>query len=53
MASKSLHMFRNLIQTLPDKFQLLAPDYPGYGNSSMQSVDDFDYTYEKYCQNYL
>jgi pimeloyl-ACP methyl ester carboxylesterase len=24
----------------------VAPDYPGYGNSSMPSVDEFDYTFE-------
>jgi len=42
----SSHMFRNLIQTLSDEFHLVAPDYPGYGNSSMPSVDEFDYTFE-------
>ena len=29
----SSHMFRNLIPSLADKFHLVAPDYPGYGNS--------------------
>ena len=24
----------------------IAPDYPGYGNSSMPPVDEFDYTFE-------
>ena len=42
----SSHMFRNLIQTLSDEFHLVALDYPGYGNSSMPSVDEFDYTFE-------
>ena len=42
----SSHMFRNLIQKLSDKFHLVAPDYPGYGNSSMPSVDEFNYTFE-------
>ena len=42
----SSHMFRNLIQTLSDEFHFVAPDYPGYGNSSMPSVDEFDYTFE-------
>ena len=42
----SSHMFRNLIQTLSDEFHLVAPDYPGYGNSSMPLVDEFDYTFE-------
>jgi pimeloyl-ACP methyl ester carboxylesterase len=39
-------MFRNLIQILSDEFHLVAPDYPGYGNSSMPLVDEFDYTFE-------
>ena len=42
----SSHMFRNLIPALADKFHLVAPDYPGYGNSSMPKVDDFDYTFD-------
>ena len=35
----SSHMFRNLIPALADEFHLVAPDYPGYGNSSMPTVD--------------
>ncbi len=42
----SSHMFRNLIPALADEFHLVAPDYPGYGNSSMPSVDEFDYTFD-------
>ncbi|MBD2037889.1 alpha/beta hydrolase [Leptolyngbya sp. FACHB-321] len=42
----SSHMFRNLISALADKFHLVAPDYPGYGNSSMPSADTFDYTFD-------
>src|SRR5829696_4253379 len=42
----SSHMFRNLIQILSDEFHLVAPDYPGYGNSSMPSIEEFDYTFE-------
>ena len=34
----SSHMFRNLIMRLSDKFHLVAPDYPGFGNSSASSV---------------
>ncbi len=40
----SSHMFRNLIPALEDEFHLIAPDYIGYGKSSMPSVDDFEYT---------
>ena len=42
----SSHMFRDLIPELADKYHLIAPDYPGYGFSSMPSVDDFDYSFD-------
>jgi pimeloyl-ACP methyl ester carboxylesterase len=42
----SSHMFRNLIPALADEFHLVAPDYPGYGFSSMPSVDEFDYSFD-------
>lgn len=43
----SSHMFRDLIPMLADKFHVLAPDYPGYGGSSMPSVEEYDYTFDK------
>jgi pimeloyl-ACP methyl ester carboxylesterase len=46
----SSHMFRNLIPALSDKFHLVAPDYPGYGNSSMPKVDEFEYTFDRLAQ---
>ena len=42
----SSHMFRNLIQVLSVRFYLVAPDYPGFGNSSMPSVEEYDYTFD-------
>src|ERR671924_359066 len=42
----SSHMFRNLIMRLSDKFHLVAPDYPGFGNSSAPPVDAFDYSFD-------
>jgi len=42
----SSHMFRDLIPELADQYHLIAPDYPGYGFSSMPSVDDFDYSFD-------
>ena len=42
----SSHMYRDLIPALADLFHLVAPDYPGYGNSSMPTVDKFDYTFD-------
>ena len=40
----SSHMFRNLMQALSNRFHLVAPDYPGFGNSSMPSVKEYNYT---------
>ncbi|MDX2148354.1 MAG: alpha/beta hydrolase [Planctomycetota bacterium] len=42
----SSHMFRNLIPALADQYRVVAPDYPGYGNSSMPSVDEFEYSFD-------
>ena len=46
----SSHMFRNLIPALSDKFHVVAPDYPGYGYSSMPTVDEFDYTFDRIAE---
>ena len=46
----SSHMFRNLMSALADRFHLVALDYPGYGNSSMPTVDEFDYTFDRLAQ---
>ncbi len=43
----SSHMFRNLIPALADRYHVVAPDYPGYGNSSMPRVDEFEYTFDR------
>ena len=43
----SSHMFRNLIPALADRYHVVAPDYPGYGNSPMPAVDEFDYTFDR------
>ena len=42
----SSYMFRNIISALADKFHLIAPDYPGFGYSSMPPVDEFKYTFD-------
>lgn len=42
----SSHMYRNLIPELSDSYHVIAPDYPGFGNSSMPSVDEFEYTFD-------
>jgi pimeloyl-ACP methyl ester carboxylesterase len=42
----SSHMFRDLIPALANDFHLVAPDYPGYGFSSMPAIDEFDYSFD-------
>src|SRR3954471_24579719 len=42
----SSQMFRNLIPALGDKYHVIAPDYPGYGHSSMPTRDKFTYTFD-------
>ena len=46
----SSHMFRNLMPSLSDSFHLVAPDYPGFGNSAMPTVDEFDYTFDRLAE---
>jgi pimeloyl-ACP methyl ester carboxylesterase len=40
------HMFRDLIPRLADKFHIVAPDLPGFGQSDMPPHDEFDYTFD-------
>ena len=42
----SSQMFRDLIPRLADKYHVVAPDYPGYGHSSMPPHDQFQYTFD-------
>jgi pimeloyl-ACP methyl ester carboxylesterase len=42
----SSHMFRNLIPALADTYHLVAPDYPGFGYSSMPLVNEFEYSFD-------
>ena len=40
------HMFRDLIPLLADRFRLVAPDLPGFGQSDMPSRESFRYTFD-------
>ncbi|MBV8609646.1 MAG: alpha/beta hydrolase [Singulisphaera sp.] len=42
----SSQMFRNLIPALADRYHVVAPDYPGFGHSSMPPRDRFAYTFD-------
>ncbi|HTJ93522.1 MAG TPA: alpha/beta hydrolase [Pararobbsia sp.] len=40
------HMFRDLIPLLADRFHIIAPDLPGFGQSDRPAHDRFDYTFD-------
>jgi len=42
----SSQMFRNLIPRLADRYRVIAPDYPGYGQSDMPPMDKFEYSFD-------
>ncbi len=42
----SSQMFRNLIPALADRYHVVAPDYPGFGHSSMPPRDRYAYTFD-------
>jgi pimeloyl-ACP methyl ester carboxylesterase len=45
----SSHMFRNLIPALADRYRVIAPDYPGYGQSDAPDHKSFAYTFDHYA----
>ena len=46
----SSHMFRNLIPALADLYHVIAPDYPGYGQSDMPDHTKFPYTFDRFAE---
>lgn len=46
----SSHMYRNLIPALADKYRVIAPDYPGFGQSAMPDPEKFSYTFDNYAK---
>ena len=42
----SSHMFRDLIPELADRYHVIAPDLPGFGQSAMKPRDAFSYTFD-------
>ena len=45
----SSHMFRNLIPLLADRYRVIAPDYPGFGQSDAPDHAKFAYTFGHYA----
>jgi pimeloyl-ACP methyl ester carboxylesterase len=44
------HMFRDLIPLLADRFHIIAPDLPGFGQSDMPARDKFAYSFDNLAQ---
>jgi pimeloyl-ACP methyl ester carboxylesterase len=45
----SSRMFRNLIPALADRYRVIAPDYPAFGQSAMPARNDFTYSFAKFA----
>jgi pimeloyl-ACP methyl ester carboxylesterase len=46
----SSHMFRDLIPLLADRFHIVAPDLPGFGQSDLPPRDAFSYTFVRLAE---
>lgn len=46
----SSHQYRNLIPALADRFHVIAPDYPGFGDSDVPDPSQFTYTFDKLAE---
>ena len=46
----SSHMFRNLMPALKARYRVIAPDYPGFGESEAPDRTRFRYTFDRYAE---
>ena len=46
----SSHMFRNLIPKLAHTYHVIAPDYPGFGESDAPDRSRFSYSFANYAE---
>lgn len=42
----SSHQYRKVLNQLADDYHLIAPDYPGFGNSDYPAPTEYDYTFD-------
>lgn len=42
----SSHMYRDLMNKLSAQFHVIAPDYPGFGNSDTPPIAQFEYSFD-------
>lgn len=46
----SSQMYRDLIPLLADRFHVIAPDYPGFGQSATPSPSEFEYSFDNFAK---
>jgi len=46
----SSHMYRNLIPALADRYHVIAPDYPGFGQSAVPDRKTFQYSFARFAE---
>jgi pimeloyl-ACP methyl ester carboxylesterase len=46
----SSQMYRDLIPLLADRFHVIAPDYPGFGQSAAPSPSEFEYSFDNFAK---
>jgi len=46
----SSQMYRDLMPRLADRYRVIAPDYPGFGQSVAPAPDKFEYTFDHYAE---
>lgn len=44
------HMFRDLIPLLADRYRVIAPDLPGFGNTTSPGREAFDYSFDRLAE---
>jgi pimeloyl-ACP methyl ester carboxylesterase len=47
----SSHMYRDLIPQLAEDYYVIAPDYPGFGNSDTPDRSKFSYTFDNFAHH--
>ncbi|RNL90386.1 alpha/beta hydrolase [Sinomicrobium pectinilyticum] len=45
----SSHQYRKVLDQLSDEYHLIAPDYPGFGNSDFPSPGEYEYTFDNFA----
>lgn len=46
----SSQMYRDLMPRLADRYRVIAPDYPGFGQSATPALNEFDYSFDHYAE---